>query len=102
MEVVSVKVISSKIPHPIIYCLIILLVIIVIYLIYPKYQIISNSGNIYKLNRITGQITNTFTKITFPKIPKGFAKKPSGKILVSPDSPAGKFLQSIKETPEKP
>ena len=89
------KVISSKIPRPIIYFLIILLIITVIYLIYPKYQVISNSGSIYKINKITGQVT----PVNFPlKI----RIKKSSKTLVSPDSPTGKYLQSIKETPEKP
>ena len=63
------KVISSKIPRLIIYFLIILLIITVIYLIYPKYQIISSSGDIYKINKITGQVTRK----TYPsKAPKGF------------------------------
>jgi len=92
--VVSVK-FSSKIPRPIIYFLIILLIISVIYLIYPKYQITNISGDIYKINKITGQVT----RVNFPlKI----RIKKSSKTLVSPDSPIGEYLQSIGKTPDKP
>jgi len=46
-----------KIPRSIIYFLIIVLIISVAYLLIPKYQLINRSGSIYKLNRITGQVT---------------------------------------------
>ena len=46
----------KKVSHTLILGLIIFLVCIIIYLAYPKYQIISNSGSIYKLNKVTGQV----------------------------------------------
>ena len=60
-----------KIPRPIFYCLIILLIISIVYLLIPKYQLINQSGHIYKLNKITGQVTQE--RIYFPiKEPAGF------------------------------
>jgi len=60
-----------KIPRSIIYFLIILLIISVAYFLIPKYQLINRSGSIYKLNRITGQVTQV--RIYFPiKEPAGF------------------------------
>ena len=47
---------AKKVSHTLILGLIILLVGIIIYLAYPKYQIISDSGKIYKLNKVTGTI----------------------------------------------
>jgi len=47
----------------------IILVCIIIYLVYPKYQIISNSGTIWKLNKVTGQVTREYTP---SKAPPGF------------------------------
>jgi len=70
-----VKVISSKIPRPIIYFLIIILIISIVYFLIPKYQLINHSGSIYKLNRITGQVTRVSGGV-FP------IKKPS--ILLKP------------------
>ncbi|MCJ7790538.1 MAG: hypothetical protein MUP69_10275 [Candidatus Atribacteria bacterium] len=51
----------KKVSHTLLLGLGILLIITVIYLVYPKYQIISNSGSIYKVNKITGQVTSVYT-----------------------------------------
>jgi len=88
-----------KIPRPILYCLIILLVISTIYFLIPKYEVINHSGRIFKVNRLTGQITPVHSPF---EIEKPFRIKKPSKILVSPDSPIGKYLQSIGKTPDKP
>jgi len=46
----------KKVSHTLILGIIIFLVCIIVYLVYPKYQIVSNSDKIYKLNKITGTI----------------------------------------------
>ena len=56
----------------------------IVYLVYPKYQIISNSGTIYKLNKITGQITEVYIK-------KPYCGKEYGKYLHK--SKYGKYLK---------
>jgi len=38
--------------------LIVIAILIIGYFIFPKYQIVSNSGTIYRLNKITGEITH--------------------------------------------
>jgi len=81
-----------RIPRPIIYFLIILLTISVIYLIYPKYQIINSSGHIYKINKITGQVTRVKPIPIPPKFPISSKKT---KIKVDPNSELGKFLQGL-------
>ena len=49
----------------------IVLVLAIVYFLIPKYQLINRSGSIYKLNRITGQVTKV--RIYFPiKEPAGF------------------------------
>jgi len=54
----------------------IFLILAIVYLLIPKYQIINSSGTIFKLNKITGQITREYTpsSINKPSIlkPKGF------------------------------
>ena len=40
--------------------LISLLIIAIAYFLIPKYQIINNSGNIFKLNKITGEVTQEY------------------------------------------
>lgn len=47
----------KKVSRTLIFGLVIFIVCIIIYLAYPKYQIISNSGTIWKLNKVTGQVT---------------------------------------------
>jgi len=59
----------KKVSHTLILGIIIFLVCIIVYLVYPKYQIISNSGTIWKLNKVTGQVTKEYTPI---KAPPGF------------------------------
>jgi len=94
MEVVTLKVIIDKYSKFLFKIFLIVLVLATVYLLIPKYQLINRSGSIYKLNRITGQVT----PVHFPFKIK--IKKSSGKTLVSPDSPIGKFLQSIEKDPE--
>lgn len=85
--------ISVKIPRPIIYFLIIFLIVSVIYLIYPKYQVINSSGHIYKINKITGQVTRVKIPPSIPKFPISSKKT---KIKVDPNSETGKFLKSLE------
>lgn len=59
----------KKVSNTLILGIIIFLVCVIVYLAYPKYQIISNSGNIWKLNKVTGQVTREYTPI---KAPPGF------------------------------
>lgn len=65
-----------------------MLIISVVYFLIPKYQLINHSGSIYKLNRLTGKITQ---EIYPSKAPKGFGdtystKKPEilKKVLKKP------------------
>jgi len=58
----------KKVSHTLILGVIIFLVCIIIYLAYPKYQIVSNSGSIWKLNKVTGQITREYTPSKKPAI----------------------------------
>jgi len=53
----------KKVANILITGLVILAVALVIYFLIPKYQIINNSGTIYKLNKITGQVTREYTPI---------------------------------------
>jgi len=55
----------KKVSRTLLLGLVILAISLVVYLVYPKYQIFSNSGSVYKLNKITGQITPE-------QLPKGF------------------------------
>ena len=59
----------KKVSHTLILGLIIFLACIIIYLVYPKYQIVSNSGTIWKINKVTGQVTKEYTP---SKAPPGF------------------------------
>ena len=59
----------KKVSHTLILGIVIFLVCIIIYLAYPKYQIISNSGTLWKLNKVTGQVTREYTPM---KKPAGF------------------------------
>lgn len=50
--------------------LIVIVVLVTGYLIFPKYQIINDSGTIYKLNKITGTVdTIRYTTSTKPLKP---------------------------------
>ena len=60
---------AKKVGHTLLLGLTILAIAVVVYLVYPKYQIISNSGSIFKLNRLTGQVTREYTP---SKAPKGY------------------------------
>jgi hypothetical protein len=46
----------KKVKHTLILGLAILIIGILVYMVIPKYQIVSNNGNIYKINTITGEI----------------------------------------------
>jgi len=60
--------------------LISLLIIAIVYFLIPKYQIFNNSGSIYKLNKITGQVTREYIP---SKAPEDYGiKKPA--ILLKP------------------
>ena len=56
----------KKVSHTLILGIVIFLVCIIIYLAYPKYQIISNSGTLWKLNKVTGQVTREYTPMKKP------------------------------------
>jgi len=58
----------KKVSHTLILGIVIFLVCIIIYLAYPKYQIISNSGTLWKLNKVTGQVTREYTPMKKPAI----------------------------------
>jgi len=47
---------AKKVSHTLILGLIILFVCAIIYLVYPKYQIVTDSDKVYKLNKLTGTI----------------------------------------------
>jgi len=51
----------------------IVLAIVIVYMLIPKYQIVNNSGSIWKLNKVTGQMTREYTPMKKPAI-----LKPSG------------------------
>ena len=71
MEVVTLKVIIDKYSKFLFKIFLIVLVLATVYLLIPKYQLINRSGSIYKLNRITGQVTQV--RIYFPiKPPAGY------------------------------
>ena len=57
---------AKKVSNTLILGIIIFLVLVIVYLAYPKYQIISNSGNIWKLNKVTGQVTREYTPVKAP------------------------------------
>ena len=48
--------------------LIVIAIFVIGYILFPKYQIISNSGSIYKLNKLTGQVTREYNPIKKPTI----------------------------------
>jgi len=56
---------AKKVGHTLLLGLAILAIALLVYLVYPKYQIFNNSGNIFKLNKITGQVTRE-------QLPKSF------------------------------
>ena len=56
----------KKVSRTLIFGLVIFIVCIIIYLAYPKYQIISNSGTIWKLNKVTGQVTKEYIPLVEP------------------------------------
>jgi hypothetical protein len=64
----------KKVANILITGLVILAVALVIYFLIPKYQIINDSGTIYKLNKITGQVTrdNKPYKPSVLKKPEGY------------------------------
>jgi hypothetical protein len=51
----------KKVANTLITSLVILAIALVIYFLIPKYQIINDSGTIYKLNKITGQVVIEYT-----------------------------------------
>ncbi|MBA7534057.1 hypothetical protein ES705_26303 [subsurface metagenome] len=80
MEVFALKIIIDKYSKFLFKILLIVLVLSIVYFLIPKYQLINHSGSIYKLNRLTGQVTREYTP---SKTPAGFGiKKPA--ILLRP------------------
>jgi len=45
------------------------LILLMVYFLIPKYQIINNSGSVFKLNKLTGQVIREYTP---SKAPKGY------------------------------
>lgn len=74
MEVFTLKIIVDKYSKLLFKIFLIVLILAIVYFLIPKYQLINRSGSIYKLNRITGQVTQE--RIYFP------VKKPA--ILLRP------------------
>ena len=65
----------KKVANILIIGLVILAVVLVIYFLIPKYQIINDSGTIYILNKITGQVTREYAPISNEPF---VLKKPEG------------------------
>jgi len=68
---------AKKVSRTLILGLIIFLVCAIIYLVYPKYQIVSDSGKIYKVNKVTGSINVIrYTSSSKPLKPLLYHNKP--------------------------